>query len=181
MTHPIKKFISLVALLALAAGGDAPEESPGFRDTSKPLSVTTRANNPALHGQWFVREQFPGTNQFQEVFFATRSVNLSSDIIETRERVCRTKFDCSGRETSWTAERLGINRWRLINDDESRSLQLWMIWIDQGFRTAAVGTPDGSYGWIIDRSQKGGADRINAAREVLQFNGYQTRQLVENE
>ena len=47
-----------------------------------------------------------------------------------------------------------------------------MVWVDEGYRTAAIGTPDGSFGWVLDRAASGGGDRITAAREILEFNGY---------
>ena len=55
--------------------------------------------------------------------------------------------------------------------------RLWVLWVDEGFRTAVIGNPEGTFAWIIDRSQKGGADRITAAREILDFNGYDVSQL----
>ena len=54
-----------------------------------------------------------------------------------------------------------------------------MLWVDDDFRTAALGTPDGSLGWIIDRSATGGTDRIAAAREIMEFNGYDVSKLVD--
>jgi apolipoprotein D and lipocalin family protein len=53
----------------------------------------------------------------------------------------------------------------------------WVLWVDEGFRTAVLGNPDGTFGWIVDRSTRGGADRIRAAREILDFNGYNVSQL----
>jgi apolipoprotein D and lipocalin family protein len=47
----------------------------------------------------------------------------------------------------------------------------WIVWVDSGYRTLAIGTPSGRFGFVLDR----GAipeDRLNAAREVLDFNGY---------
>lgn len=54
---------------------------------------------------------------------------------------------------------------------------LVVMWVDEGFRTAAVGLADGSRAAIIDRSRSGGADRIAAAREILDFNGWDVSQL----
>jgi apolipoprotein D and lipocalin family protein len=49
----------------------------------------------------------------------------------------------------------------------------WVLWVDSGYRTLAIGTPSGSFGFVLDR----GAipqDRLAAAREVFDFNGYAT-------
>ncbi|WP_367117647.1 hypothetical protein [uncultured Roseovarius sp.] len=52
------------------------------------------------------------------------------------------------------------------------------MWIDDSGRTIALGEPDGRYAWVLDRSSKGGFDRIQAAREILEFNGYDAGQIA---
>ncbi|MFZ1481687.1 MAG: lipocalin, partial [Paracoccaceae bacterium] len=47
----------------------------------------------------------------------------------------------------------------------------WVIWVDSGYRTLAIATPDGSFGFVLDRGRIG-ADRLAAAAEVFDFNGY---------
>jgi apolipoprotein D and lipocalin family protein len=54
---------------------------------------------------------------------------------------------------------------------------LVVMWVDEGFRTAVVGLADGSRASIIDRNGTGGADRMTAAREILDFNGWDVSQL----
>jgi apolipoprotein D and lipocalin family protein len=49
----------------------------------------------------------------------------------------------------------------------------WVLWVDSGYRTLAVGTPSGAFGFILDRGTLP-ADRLAAAREVFDFNGYGT-------
>lgn len=56
---------------------------------------------------------------------------------------------------------------------------LVVMWIDEGFRTAAVGDADGRWAAILNRGRTGGADRIRAAREILDFNGWDVSQLRE--
>ena len=48
----------------------------------------------------------------------------------------------------------------------------WILWVDEGYRTAVVGVPSGRAGWILNRTPDIPADRLAAAREVLRFNGY---------
>lgn len=54
----------------------------------------------------------------------------------------------------------------------------WVLWTDDGYRTAVVGAPDGRSGWILNRDPIIPADRLKAAREVLDFNGYDVSRLV---
>ena len=53
----------------------------------------------------------------------------------------------------------------------------WVLWADVDYRTLVIGSPDGRVGFMINR---GGfpADRIIAAREILDFNGYDLKRLV---
>ncbi len=54
----------------------------------------------------------------------------------------------------------------------------WVLWTDTGYRTAVVGQPDGRAGWILNREPTIPTDRLRAAIEVLDFNGYDTTQLI---
>ncbi|NJM84319.1 MAG: lipocalin family protein, partial [Tabrizicola sp.] len=53
----------------------------------------------------------------------------------------------------------------------------WILWVDSGYRTLAVGSPDGSFGFVLDRGVVA-QDRLIAARELFDFNGYDTRKFV---
>ena len=47
----------------------------------------------------------------------------------------------------------------------------WVIWVDSGYRTLAIGTPDGTFGFVLDRGRTP-PDRLAAAAEIFDFNGY---------
>ncbi len=55
--------------------------------------------------------------------------------------------------------------------------RLVVMWVDTGFRTAVIGDADGRWAAILDRNSKPGADRVAAAREILDFNGWDTTRL----
>ena len=48
----------------------------------------------------------------------------------------------------------------------------WVLWVDADYQTAVVGVPSGRAGWILNRSPTIRPDRLEAARQVLAFNGY---------
>jgi len=48
----------------------------------------------------------------------------------------------------------------------------WVLWADGDYRTLAIGTPDGGFGFVLDRSGGISGDRLRAAREILAWNGY---------
>ncbi|MEO0653616.1 MAG: lipocalin family protein, partial [Pseudomonadota bacterium] len=54
----------------------------------------------------------------------------------------------------------------------------WVLWVDEGYRTAVVGVPSGRAGWILNRDPQIPEDRFNAALQVLEFNGYDTSRLI---
>ena len=66
---------------------------------------------------------------------------------------------------------------RLLTDS-AKDPELWVIWMDEAVRTAVIATADGRAAFILDRKPEGGADRIEAAREILDFNGYDITRLV---
>lgn len=57
---------------------------------------------------------------------------------------------------------------------------LWVLWVDEGYRTAVVARPDGRWAAIWDRSEQIPADRMAAARALLDFNGYDMSRLQED-
>ncbi|WP_296432028.1 lipocalin family protein, partial [Yoonia sp.] len=49
----------------------------------------------------------------------------------------------------------------------------------EDYRTAVVGAPNGRSGWILNRTPDIRADRLDAARDILEFNGYDLSRLEE--
>ncbi len=48
----------------------------------------------------------------------------------------------------------------------------WVLWVDADLRTLVLGTPDGSFGVILNRDARLPGDRRKAARDILRWNGY---------
>ena len=105
-----------------------------------------------------MRAQFDGAVQ-------PKTVSFSYDGAQTR---MQTQSQTKSLQWQGPLERFG--RMRLKSG--AQEMDVVVLWVDEGFRTASIGTPDGSFGWIIDRAARGGADRIKAAGEILAFNGY---------
>jgi apolipoprotein D and lipocalin family protein len=58
------------------------------------------------------------------------------------------------------------------------SAPYWVLWVAEDYGSAVVGLPSGRAGWILNRAPAMSPDRFEAARQVLDFNGYDTRRLV---
>ncbi|WP_418594206.1 lipocalin [Ponticoccus sp. (in: a-proteobacteria)] len=65
---------------------------------------------------------------------------------------------------------LGEGRFRMGDE------VVWVHWLDFDNRTAALGNPDGSRVWIMDRIGDPG-ERLDAARDVLAWYGYDVSRL----
>lgn len=53
----------------------------------------------------------------------------------------------------------------------------WVLWVDEGYRTAVVGVPSGRAGWILNREPTIPPDRLRAAMAILEWNGYDLARL----
>lgn len=59
----------------------------------------------------------------------------------------------------------GPGRFMLGNEE------IWVHWLDINNRTAALGSPNGTRVWIMDRTGRPG-DRLTAAQKILDWYGY---------
>ena len=161
------KMLRIGALVALAAlGGCA--TTAGFRDNSAAISSTTRFDPARLAGRWVVRARFAGEDAPllpAEVIFHQGQTGQDITAIETHGVRPGGRFSVT---------QVAPGRFRAENGQE-----YWLLWVDADWRTAAIGSPDGRFGWILDREARGGADRLQAARDVFAWIGYDMARLVE--
>ncbi len=54
----------------------------------------------------------------------------------------------------------------------------WVLWVDGDYRTVVIGTPSGDFGFVLNREADIPADRMQAVRDILRFNGYETAELA---
>ena len=59
--------------------------------------------------------------------------------------------------------------------DGGTARDLWVLWVDEGHDTVALGTPDGSFGFVAQRRGVTRTDQVRAAAQVMDFNGYRTQ------
>ncbi len=158
---------ALLALLVLAAcGRGAPEpvpvaEAPSFRDRAQLIASTTRGTAQDLTGEWVISQSYPGQPLAAP---GTRVVVAPG----------------AGGAVLWRfSGAAGDGEVATVTGLPGRFVpgagggpELWVLWVDDDFRTAAVGTPDGSIGWIMNRPGEASGDRTAAAREVLEWSGY---------
>lgn len=150
--------LALLAVLTLAAcAAEPPPVAESFRDRSVPIGSTTRGGLGDLAGEWVVAQSFPGS-----VAPGTR--------VTVAPGAGGATLRFAGPGGAQDLAVASIAPGRLTPRDGGP--ELWVLWVDDDFRTAVIGTPDGSLGWIMDRPGQASADRTAAAREVLDWSGY---------
>ena len=155
----------MLALTVLAACDTGVPEFPDaipFRNPTVTLAGTTRFDPNRFAGEWFIVAQF-------EADIDTRRTYLFdplNEVLLEREGDEEREYVVSGP---------GI----LEQVKPASEARLVVMWVDEGFRTAALGTAEGDRGVILDRKPEPAPDRLAAAIEVLDFNGWDTSRLVE--
>lgn len=146
-----------------------------YRDVEVELASTTRFDAQEFSGFWNVRAEFARSDE------ARSRAGVDFQLGPDREIV---QIAMHGPKRG---RRFGVVAYyevdqaapgRLIFGDPPFATEYWVLWVDDDYRTAAVGTPSGTFGWIIDRERTGGDDRITAAKDVLEWMGYNMSLLV---
>ena len=165
------------ACVGIALVGCTPEPrfeaAPSLRNQETPIGATARFDEGKFAGLWYLRGYLPEKENFDQLAFRT---GASGPQFRVAAFVCDPAGVCGNFAEDLPTKRLGKGRYQVeMFDGQPRDL--WVLWVDEGFRTAVIGNPQGTFAWIIDRASKGGTDRIKAAREILDFNGYDPRTL----
>ncbi len=161
-------------LLALAACGPGKRDS--YRDAGLSLYSNASFNLASLQGEWVQAAGFQRPNggrcsggraAFSAPDAAGR-VQLDADLCLSGASV---RF-------SGYADPAGPGRLTLSGADPRGIGQTWwIIWADVDTRTLVIGTPSGDFGFILNRGGPLPGDRLQAAREILDWNGYDLTRL----
>ncbi|WP_299370716.1 lipocalin family protein [uncultured Tateyamaria sp.] len=152
---------ALLLWLALGACAPAPQEAfeLPLRNPTVPIGAISRFDLGAFAGDWQVRESAGGA------WILTR-FSVDADSMDWRE-VCGAG-PAHGRINLRAP---GILR---VTYEDGVQRDIWVVWIDPDHRTAALGTPEGDFGFVVTRTDSVRRDQVTAARQVLDFNGYRT-------
>lgn len=174
----MKALLAGVVVLALGACVAPPSPiavpaGPSYRDQNALIGVTSRYDARKFKGVWYVRAGF-------DPALGRLAFNMldgpAGRVMRLGVFVCDPAGVCGDFAEDLPVTRLGKGQFRVTLPD-GKTRDFWVLWVDEGFRTAVLGNKAGDFGWIVDRSTKGGADRIAAAREILDFNGYDVSKL----
>jgi len=156
----------LIPLLLLVGCTD-PAVVTGFRNPQTPIYSSAVLTADRMVGQWAQVADLAVTEGCRrgDVAIAARDGRLQIDgrlclagqaVVVARPMVPTGpgRFAVSGMPDPW-----------------------WVLWVDTDARTLLIGTPSGRFGFILNRGGALPADRLVAAREILDFNGYDVSRL----
>jgi apolipoprotein D and lipocalin family protein len=152
---------ALLVGLAGCGGRSAPDLAQiPLRNPTAVMGGTTRFDPQRFAGEWYVIADFG-----------------------TQPTARKRRFDYDPASGEMTETGPPPRRYKITGPgvlsplDPSGPDRLVVMWVDEGFRTAAIGTVSGQRGAILDRTPGGAPDRLAAAREILDFNGWDTSRL----
>ncbi len=159
---------AILLLAALGLAGCVPVSS--FRDTEKVISSKAVLDLQRMSGDWSVVGYFPTPFEAgcEEIGLV---LNLAS-----LERTCRAQGAIT-RQDRAPLRAVDVGRFQTQLDGVGPT-PLWVLWVDEGYRTAVIGEPQGRFGWVINHDAAIPMDRWVAAQRILDFNGYDPAALV---
>lgn len=164
--------IALIALvLCCACAARAPSPSASYRAVQSPIYSTAALPMARLAGQWRQVGGFGAAKPCAAAPVLT--------ITATPQGAAQAQFDlCLGAQRvqggGAVASAGAQGRYLLAG----LPAPIWVLWIDEGNRSMALGTPDGRFGMILSKDPIP-ADRLRAARAVLAWNGYDLTQFYQ--
>jgi apolipoprotein D and lipocalin family protein len=158
----------LALALLLSACGAAPPAAT-LRDPVRPIWSAAALDPLRLAGTWHQRSEAAPAGA-PPCAAAPLVIAAAGPGLRFAGRPC-----LGGRPVELAAQARPAGPGRFDLDDPAGPW--WVLWIDADARTMAIGTPEGGFGLVLDRSVRGGEDRIAAAEAVLAFNGYDSARL----
>ena len=168
------KLIPLFLVLAACLQRTPEPTDLNFRDLGTPIYSNAVMKPDALEGDWTQVAAFtaqPGGCKPGKVRFGAPE----GGAVPVRADLC-----LSGKRQGYDGRAALPAPGRLILEGAGTTALAapwWVIWADVDMRTLVIGTPSGAMGFILNRGGPLPADRLKAAREILEWNGYDLERL----
>jgi apolipoprotein D and lipocalin family protein len=172
-------FLLLTACAAPVGEGDDGALFEDYRDTSVPISSAALFEPTRYLGKWFEVARYPVPFERGCAGVTAEYGAVDADTITVRN-TCRNLDGSVQSVIDGSADIVGPGRLKVSFPSVpfAGAADYWVLWVDEGYRTAVVGAPNGRSGWILNRDPVIPADRLAAARDVLAFNGYDLTRLL---
>lgn len=161
----------LPVLLLLAACAAPPARIDGFRSKG-PIYSNAVLDLTTITGEWTQVAAFASDGRSCRPGGAT--FTRGADGLSVSARLC-----LNGTETGYRGPLAITGPGRLTPAAKAPlNREWWVLWADVDLRTLVIGTPDGSFGFILNRRGPISPDRLAAARDILDWNGYDVTRLA---
>lgn len=161
-------------VLLLAACAPKPATDTSFRRAGTQIWSNAVTSPSAVAGTWRQVGTFAnGATAGCAPGFATFTPTSAG--LDVAARLC-----IDGRQVSVQGPLAVSGPGRLMPAGRAESpldREWWLLWVDVDVRTVVIGTPSGAFGVILNRDARLPADRAKAARDILDWNGYDTVRL----
>lgn len=159
----MSRLIAMVVVASLAACVEGRGGLPkgAFRDSSRQLYSSAVLDHAKLPGRWT-----------QVAAFGTATGCKAGGVDIAPDGHAAFRLCLNGREVKGTGalQPIGPGRFAVARQE------WWVLWADGDYRTLVIGTPSGAFGFVLNRGGAISPDRLTAAREILDWNGYDLRQ-----
>lgn len=154
---------ALTALMLLAACA-SPDRGAGRRDPAMRISSAALFDAARFAGRWHVVQSHAAGCAGAVQDWRMEDVGSYS----------LSGTDCAGPAPAALAGRAVVTGpgGRITAQSAFARQPVYVLWVDEGYRIAALGTPSGEWGMVLSRSPAPRPDLMRAAQEVLAFNGY---------
>lgn len=168
------RFLAPLALVAMAACAPEPPPPSAFRPAAAAIYSNAVYDPARLAGDWVQVAAFaaPGAAPCAR---GRTQVSGAGASLTHQAALC---LNGQTLASSGALRPVGPGRLSPAAADGVLAQDWWLLWVDADYRTLVVGTPSGDFGFILDRSGSLPGDRLTAAREVLDWNGYDLSRLV---
>ena len=167
ITLVLRRYLVGALLMGgLVACAPVPTDPPAtsditFRNPSANIGATTRFDPVRFAGDWHVVARFVETGE-----------TAAHDVIAVTYQRGKDHIVIVASEGAQTYAYDGTAVLR-----PKQGEPLIAMWVDEGFRTAVLGTPSGRVGYILDRKPNPRKGHLKVATEILKFYGWDTGRL----
>ena len=171
---------ALLAALALTLTACAPRPPlpESFRDAGAGLYSNAVLDPARIAGDWVQVAAFMPPNAEACPPGKLRLTQTTDTTYQAEADLCLPSLPRGTTRFAGLAEMPVPGRITLSGaDPDGLGQPWWIVWVDVDYRTMAIATPSGRFGFILNRDGRLPADRQTAAREVFDWGGYDLTKL----
>ncbi len=164
------RVILTLFLVLTACTAPAPRGQTGYRDAGQTIASAALFDPARFADVWHIVEAYgaeAGCGPLAETWVPVSTAKY---------RITGTSCGPNGAR-AFATEAVVTGPGRLARIGRAGREELWVLWVDADYRVAVIGTPSGSFARILARTPVIRPDLLQAARQVLDFNGYDISQL----